>query len=149
MRRDVFHHYEEDLQTVFEAYASALEKPPFKKKPYVEPFEMITFGIGYSFKFNMNGGSVHIHFAEKDGGTDVQVHFTILQLLGARYQAYDDLLTKAVEEELAQTRQSKNPSAESFFAKRASSSQPRFCGHCGAPIKEGNDFCTSCGRKVD
>ena len=98
MRRDCFHYYPCPVEKVFEAYAKALSNPPFKKVPTLQKYSLITFGIGFSFKFNMNGARVFVHFMPQGQGTAIQVRFTIVQIALARYQAYDDLMTQHVEQ---------------------------------------------------
>ena len=97
MRRDLFHYFQGSPEEVYNAYLSALKNEPFKKNPDETQNKMLVFGLGMSFKFNMNGGSVHIYFAPKDSGTAVKVHYSIAQLFGARYGAYDELLIENVE----------------------------------------------------
>ena len=156
MRRDLYHYFNEQIETVFNAYAKVLSEPPFGKAPATTPYSMITFGIGYSFKYNMNGAAVHIHFARKGNGTAVQVRYTIVQLFGARYQAYDNLLTSKVELALGARSQAMSPLSDSYFETEQSSnlyspSKPenRFCGKCGAPINPGDAYCRSCGSKIE
>ena len=97
MRRDLYHLYSTNIEQTFNAYVSALEDKPFLKKLNIEKYDLISFDLGMSFKFNMNGGCVNIHFYKKGNGTIVQVRYTIVQLFGARYGAYDELLTNNVE----------------------------------------------------
>lgn len=97
MRRDLYHLYSASLEQTFNAYISALTEKPFEKELTIKEYSLISFDLGMSFKFNMNGGCVNIHFFKKGVGTLVQVRYTIVQLFGARYGAYDELLTNRVE----------------------------------------------------
>ena len=99
MKKDLFHYYEADLETVFNAYVSAVKKQ-FGKDCSVKPFHTISFGLNFSFKYNMNGGSCHVHFMPYNTGTAVGVRYSIAQLMGARYSAHDADMTKYVQKEL-------------------------------------------------
>lgn len=169
MRRDVFHHYDFDQKAVYEAYLKVLTNAPFNKKPDQTPYTLLSFGIGMSFKFNMNGGAVNIHFSENNGGTDVQVRFSIVQLLGARYGAYDELMTKGVEAALSEAKLVEKHKEEdedeyriyietpdheikpldSNPKKEEHKSKPAFCTKCGRPLRPGDLFCGGCGNKVE
>ena len=115
MRRDVFHYYPTGVKETFDAYFQVLSAKPFKKKPSATPYSLIAFGIGFSFKYNMNGGGVHVHFAPQGSGTAVQIRFSIAQLMGARYRAYDNLMTQKVEERLHVKAEPIDALPESFF----------------------------------
>ena len=100
MRRDLHHFYGSKIEDTFKAYANALTQEPFNRTPSLVEFKLIVVGLSMSFRFNMNGGSLHIHLREVEEGTVVQLRFSIVQLLGARYKAYDSILTKKVEKQL-------------------------------------------------
>lgn len=151
MRRDVFHYFDTDVQTVYKAYLDVLRAKPFGKEPGQTPYRLLSFGIGYSFKYNMNGAGVHVHFAPKGRGTAIQVRYSIAQLFGARYGAYDRLLTKCVEEKLHIKAQELSAMEDSFFEQTAeipSSSGASFCSNCGKALQPDDRFCPGCGKKV-
>ena len=50
MRRDLFHYFDTDVQTVYKAYLDVLRAKPFGKEPGQTPYRLLSFGIGYSFK---------------------------------------------------------------------------------------------------
>ena len=172
MKRDLFHQYNTDIKLVYEAYLSVLKVDPFRKNPAETPYSLLSFGIGLSYKYNMNGGSVLIHFSEKDGGTLVQVRFSIVQLFGARYKAYDKLLTdlvikhlgpqvtigpaieKAVNdnepEEIIEEKPVKEQIQETKVVEESTPKpRPKFCGKCGYPLEPNGNFCGRCGAKIE
>ncbi|MCR5348212.1 MAG: zinc ribbon domain-containing protein [Bacilli bacterium] len=161
MRRDLFHYYKGDVKTVFDAYYKILRQEPFRKEPTIIPNKLITFGIGFSFKFNMNGGAVHIHFAKRGEGTAVQVRFTIAQLFGARYKAYDKLMCDHVEKVLGYRGEPMNVLGDEYFdaqpepepEPKSTPSLPQggaaFCPKCGQKLNPGDKYCPSCGNKLE
>ena len=118
MRRDLFHYFKGSPEEVYNAYLSILKEEPFHKNPDQTPNRMLVFGLGMSFKFNMNGGSVHIYFAQKDEGTAVKVHYSIAQLFGARYGAYDDLMLEYVEKALGYSAEPISDLPKDYFDKQ-------------------------------
>lgn len=92
MRRDICHYYERKLPEVFEAYRNAIMSK-FGKNCQALPYHTISFGLNYSFRYNMNGGFCTIHFLPWQTGTAVDVRYTIMQAMGARYGKHDRDLT--------------------------------------------------------
>ena len=43
----------------------------------------------------------------------------------------------------------KEQSAAASIAENAKTERPKFCVHCGAPLEDGDDFCTECGHKIE
>lgn len=99
MRRDLFHYFESDVKTVYATYVKAA-KEKFGKDCSETPYHTVSFGLNYSFKYNMNGGACHIHFIPYKTGTAVGIRYTIVQLFGARYEAHDSDMVKFVEKEI-------------------------------------------------
>lgn len=95
MRRDICHYYEKDLKDVYNSYAKAAKDKFGKNCEYHNEYKM-SFGLNFTFKYNMNGGACIIHFMPYKTGTAVNVRYTIAQLFGARYKAYDKDLTEFV-----------------------------------------------------
>ena len=88
MRRDVMHYYERNIADVYGAYkAAAMQK--FGKDCREEPYHTLSFGLNYSFRYNMNGGACTVHFMPYNTGTAVNIRYSIVQLAGARYGAHD------------------------------------------------------------
>ena len=88
MRRDVMHYYERSIADVYGAYkAAAMQK--FGKDCREEPYHTLSFGLNYSFRYNMNGGACTVHFMPYNTGTAVNIRYSIVQLAGARYGAHD------------------------------------------------------------
>lgn len=141
MRRDLFHSFTYDIKVVFEAYVNAIKNPPFKKIPTAEEYSVISFKLGTSLVYNMNGGAVTIHLSKNGNGTNVQVRYSIVQLFGARVQAYDDLLYSKVVEELK-----KHPKI--VVDSGTNSDRPNFCPNCGTKLDSNCNFCPNCGHKI-
>ena len=88
MRRDLGFYIDADIATVYTAYLKTLMAPPFERSCKQEPYHTITFGLNFSMKYNMNGGSCHVHFMRDGRGTAVNIRFVIAQAGGARYGRY-------------------------------------------------------------
>ena len=149
MRRDLFHTFDHDVKTVFEAYEQVI-KTYFKRSPRPIAYELITYDIGYCFKYNINGGQINIHFSVDRGKTFVQVRYTIIQLIWARYETYDKALTMEVMKVLKNKpiipNEVKSGMVESTQAPTAHS---RFCFNCGTPLEASANFCPNCGQKIN
>ena len=96
MRRDVMHFFNADVRTVYQAYLTAAQNPPFSRNCEQKPFYSFQFGLNFSMKYNMNGGSCTLHFIPYGSGTAVDLRFSVAQLVGARYEAYDRALADKV-----------------------------------------------------
>ena len=99
MKRDLFHYFEADVKTVYATYVKAA-KEKFGKDCSATPYHTVSFGLNYSFKYNMNGGACHIHFIPYKTGTAVGLRYTIVQMFGARYEAHDSDMVNFVEKEI-------------------------------------------------
>ena len=95
MRQDICHYYEAALPAVYNAYAQVAKEKFGCKCDYHNQYKL-SFGLKFSLKYNMNGGVCTIHLMPCQTGTAVNVRFTLVQLAGARYKAYDEDLTKNV-----------------------------------------------------
>ena len=80
---------------MFNAYCRAAQEK-FGQSCKAEPFHTLSFGLNYSFKYNMNGGSCTVHFMPYMNGTAVNIRYSIAQLGGARYGAHDRDITAYV-----------------------------------------------------
>ncbi|MBQ3265726.1 MAG: zinc ribbon domain-containing protein [Ruminococcus sp.] len=87
MRRDLCYYFAAPLYPVFDAFVQAA-KQKFGKNCKIDAYKTISFGLDYSFKYNMNGGSLTVHFMPYQGGTAVDLRYTVVQLMGARYQKH-------------------------------------------------------------
>ncbi len=114
MKRDLFHYFESDVKSIYATYAKAA-KEKFGKDCSETPYHTISFGLNYSFKYNMNGGACHVHFIPYKTGTAVGVRYTIVQMFGARYEAHDSDMTKFVEQELSVKATDVNIDMEEFL----------------------------------
>ena len=95
MRRDICHYYEADLPSVYNAYAKVASEKFGKNCEYHNGYKL-SFGLNFTVRYNMNGGACTVHFMPCKSGTAVNVRYSIAQLFGARYNAYDEELTKNV-----------------------------------------------------
>ena len=96
MRRDVQYLYHADAVSVYNAFLTSAKNEPFDRDCSEEPFCTISFGLNFSMKYNMNGGSCIINFFPTEGNTLVNMRFVIAQAMGARYKKYADDLTEYV-----------------------------------------------------
>ena len=162
MRRDVFHFYNEKVENVYKAYANAIYNE-FDKSAKKEPYHTIGFGLSYSFKYNMNGGTCTVHFMPHHLGTAVYIRYTIIKAFGARYQAHDKDLTTAVEKILGKSAKEIYLDSELFLKPENKKVKPiyeakdlvvnttlglaKFCSNCGNKFDENDKFCCKCGTK--
>jgi len=98
MKRKYIHSFHNDIDKVFNAYLDALKNEPFKKETKTKDNVFISFRLSMSLTYNMNGGTVKIYLSKKDDGSEVEVNYKIYQLIGARCEAYDNLLLDKVKE---------------------------------------------------
>ncbi len=164
MRRDLCYYFAADVCSVYNAYLMAAGNQQFRRECRQEPYHTLSFGLNFSMKYNMNGGSCTIHFIPYQNGTAVDLRFSIVQLAGARYGKYAKDLTNTVVSIL-------NIPAREFrldieeFTKDCNKvvlqrmpvqanvppspiEQSRFCFNCGKQIDDNNNFCIYCGAKV-
>lgn len=95
MRRDVVYYYQLPLNDVFNAFVQGVNVQLGKDCKVVQGIS-ISFGLNYSLIYNMNGGACNIHFMPHLNGTAVDIHYTIIQLSGAKYKAHAQKLAKFV-----------------------------------------------------
>ena len=178
MRRDICHFFPADVVTVYNGYLSALGNKQFDRDCREEPYFALTFGLNFSMKYNMNGGSCTVRFMPYQNGTAVNVRFSVAQLAGARYGAYDNDLTLAVEKVLGIVAQNADIDVDEFLKPHNQVAEARqvyqappaptpvaptpvvtpppaaepasfgFCAACGSPLREGAAFCVKCGTAV-
>ena len=171
MRRDLCYFYPAPVQPVFDAFVQAANRK-FGKNCRIDAFRTISFGLDYSFRYNMNGGSLTLHFMPYQNGTAIDLRYTVVQLMGARYQRHADDILAFVNAVLGLQAQPLQLDINTFLAyetSAASSSQPtpentlpgqpvtppvpqpqqrRFCTNCGAPAVPCAAFCVNCGAKM-
>ena len=94
MRRDICHFFQMPFQNVYQAYLDAAWQR-FGKDCRQTTYT-IQFGLNMSLKYNMNGGSCTVHFMPYQNGTAVCLRYTIVQVAGARYKAFDGELSQYV-----------------------------------------------------
>ena len=170
MRRDIGFYVEAKIDQVYQAYLNAASNPPFERDCTQEPYHTISFGVNYSFKYNMNGGSCNIHFAPSGTGTAVNMRFSIAQAAGARYEKYasdlnnamraflpvalypaeynmDDFLKPENQITPATLQPLPVPSNEPVAPAAApqADADVRYCTGCGSALTPGVRFCSQCG----
>lgn len=179
MKRDVCYFFNTDVQSLYNAYLTAAKNPPFKRDCKEEPFHTITFGLNFSFKYNMNGGACTLHFIPYENGSAIDLRFSIAQATGARYGAYAEYLTEHAGKNLGLKGTKTNIPIETFLDERNKVTQSSgfgapvtpflpqqpavtpvqtqpvaanantFCGVCGGTLKPGARFCGKCGNRVN
>lgn len=169
MRRDVMHYFNADVKAVYLAYLTAAQNKPFERTCEQKPYYCIQFGLNFSMKFNMNGGSCTLHFIPYQGGTAVNLRFSVAQLAGARYEAYDRALTDKAIDILRVPAQTLRLNVEEFLQERnwlieghslpqaqpvQQMAQPtpavgKRCGKCSAVLMPDARFCSCCGAPTE
>jgi len=174
MKRDACYYFSADVRRVYDGFLAAAQNPPFERTCSQEPYYKFQFGLNFSFKYNMNGGSLTLRFIPYNNGTAVNFRFSIAQAVGARYEKYaEDLVAHAVPR-IGVMAQPCNIDVEAFlnpinqvsaFAAPAPAAMPagktcvscgcqlnadaKFCMHCGAPqAQQQKPFCSQCGAKL-
>ena len=166
MRRDIGFYVEADLQQVYAAYLQAATNKPFERTCTQEPYHTISFGVNYSFKYNMNGGACNIHLMPCGSGTAVNMRFSIAQAVGARYERYAEDLNNAMhailpvairpssynmddfirpENQITPDKLHPAPAPAPVVASAQTEADIRYCVHCGSALTPGGRFCSGCG----
>ena len=164
MRRDLCYYFAADVCSVYNAYLMAAGNQQFRRECRQEPYHTLGFGLNFSMKHNMNGGSCTIHFIPYQGGTAVDLRFSIAQLAGARYKRYAADLTNTVIRILNITAQPIRLNIEEFTKEcnkvvlqrmpesvslpQNVAKQSGFCINCGKQIDNNNNFCIYCGTRI-
>lgn len=159
MRRDLAYFYERPINEVFAAFEQAANQR-FGKDCKTEPCVRLTFGLNFSMKYNMNGGSVTAHFMPYQNGTAVNLRYSIVQAFGARYKTHAHDLTLFVNGILRVAGQPIQLDVDRFLDYEAGVTCPRcgtgcaagelFCSSCGTPLQQPERpvFCTNCGASL-
>ena len=165
MREDVCYRFSADVQTVYGAYLKAAQSPPFERTCSQEPFHTFSFGVNYSMKYNMNGGSCILHFISYEGGSAVDLRFVIAQAWGAKCEKYAQELTDRAAALLGElprrcsipidtfTNENNKVYAHKPVVPAASAPAPvpapsAFCTNCGKAIGANDQFCAGCGTRL-
>lgn len=171
MRRDLVYFYPVPMKPVYDAFYNAANQK-FGKECKADPFKTLQFGLSYSFKYNMNGGSVTAHFMPYQNGTAVNLRYTIVQAFGARYKKHaqdytmyiDGLLNvrgTLIQLNIQQFLDYEARTPSGVLPQQAPPQQPQprqippqqasngiVCPKCGSPAAPGSNFCTKCGNKL-
>lgn len=170
MRRDLCYFYPLPVEPVFDAFVQAANQK-FGKNCKLDAYKTISFGLDYSFRYNMNGGALTIHFMPYNNGTAIDMHYTVVQAFGARYQKHADDVLIFVNAALQAQAQPIKLDINQFIAYEAevpaapvnpvpqntAAPQPpqpqaapvqQFCTNCGARLAPNANFCMNCGAKI-
>lgn len=161
MTRDLFCYYPCPVQNVYGAFLRTANEQFGKNCREEMPGVVISFGLNYSFKYNMNGGAVTLHFMPYQNGTMVAMRYSVVQLFGARYEKHATDMTSYADKLLGAGAQwNKQMKMTDFTAYEANlrggapvSSAPAaaggpVCPNCGSALTPGAKFCVGCGKPV-
>lgn len=170
MRRDIGFYIEANIEQVYNAYLKAAQNKPFERDCSTEPYHTISFGVNFSMKYNMNGGSCNIHLMPWGTGTAVDMRFSIAQLAGAHYERYAHDLNTAMQAFLPVVARPAEYNMDDFLkpenqvtpatlpkqaapaaipaATPAAAPTGVFCSKCGNPLAPNGRFCSQCGTPV-
>lgn len=95
MKRDICVFYKKEVPKVYQAYVDAINQR-FGKDCSGQPYHTISFGLSFSFKYNMNGGACTVRLIPHKEGTAVNLRYSIAQATGARYEKHSDDLNNYV-----------------------------------------------------
>lgn len=115
MRRDVCYFFAADVKSVYDAYLAAATNAKFRRTCNQQPYHTISFNLNFSMKYNMNGGACTLHFMPYQNGTAVDLRFSIVQAIGARYNKYAQDLTNDASVVLKLPYQQANVSVDEFL----------------------------------
>lgn len=115
MTKDYQFYFDADVASVFNAYHSATVQQNNNIHQSTPPHSL-SFGVKFSIKYNMNGGSCSATFIPCGNGTTVRLTIFIVQLIGARCEAYVKDLSNAAGRILNQYPQQQPYNASLFTA---------------------------------
>lgn len=166
MRRDVCYFFPVSVDQLYNAYLAAASNSRFRRDCNQEPYHTLGFGLNFSMKYNFNGGGCILRFIPCEGGSAVNMRFSIAQLAGARYEKYAQDLTDTVASLLGVYGQRVSIDVEYFLApenqigptmepmaspaeQSAQNSQTvNTCPNCGRTVSDSDKFCMSCGTAL-
>ena len=96
MRRDICYVFPVDVTRLYNAYLTVATNSRFRRECKQEPYHTLQFGLNFSMKYNFNGGSCTVRFMPVEGGSAVNMRFSLAQLAGARYEKYARDMTDEV-----------------------------------------------------
>lgn len=175
MRRDICFIFPVDISRLYNAYVTVATNSRFRRECRQEPYHTLSFGLNFSMKYNFNGGSCTIRFIPVEGGSAVNLRFSLAQLAGGRYEKYARDLTDEVIALLGVTPVCADIDINAFLSPQnrvvagshtaystpssacqqsptpSPSPNPyggKFCTRCGQQLPPEALFCSSCGNKL-
>lgn len=163
MRRDICLVFPVDVARLYNAYLAAATNNRFRRECRQEPYHTLTFGLNFSMKYNFNGGACTLRFIPVNGGSAINMRFSLAQLAGARYEKYAKDLTEEViamlgvapvradidvEVFMAPQNRVESNTNTIYAAPSPNMQRGKFCTRCGQQLSTDARFCSSCGNKV-
>ena len=159
MTRDLCFFYPCPLNAVYGAFVQTAAQK-FGKDCKQTPMVSISFGLNFSMKYNMNGGACTIHFMPYQNGTAINIRYSVVQLMGARYKKHAPMVQPAQNAQAMP--QQTPPQYQPQAAPQAAYRQPvqqypspqrpaqgvKFCTNCGKQLPADARFCTNCGKEI-
>ena len=139
MTRDLCYFYPCPLNAVYGAFVQTAAQK-LGKDCKQTPMVSISFGLNFSMKYNMNGGACTIHFMPYQNGTAINIRYSVVQLMGARYKKHAQDLTLYANNILRPVQQYPSPQRPAQGVK--------FCTNCGKQLPADARFCTNCGKEI-
>lgn len=128
MTKDYQFYFDADVASVFNAYHSATVQQNNNIHQSTPPHSL-SFGVKFSFKYNMHGGSCSVSFVPCGNGTTVRLTIFIVQLIGARCEAYVKDLSNAAGRII-----NKYPQQQPYNASLFTSTTPLPISQPAAPV---------------
>ena len=114
MTRDLCYFYPCPLNAVYGAFVQTAAQK-LGKDCKQTPMVSISFGLNFSMKYNMNGGACTIHFMPYQNGTAINIRYSVVQLMGARYKKHAQDLTLYANNILRANAQPANINVQEFL----------------------------------
>ena len=139
MTRDLCYFYPCPLNAVYGAFVQTAAQK-LGKDCKQTPMVSISFGLNFSMKYNMNGGACTIHFMPYQNGTAINIRYSVVQLMGARYKKHAQDLTLYANNIL---RANAQPAKDSSSVSASSGSSGSVSSACSA-VSVAAETCTGC-----
>lgn len=138
MRKDLFCYYPVPVANVYHAFLRTAKEQFGKNCREEIPGKVFSFGLNYSFKYNMSGGALTLHFMPYQNGTAIAMRYTVIQALGARYSRHAQDMTNYANRILGATAQMNPPlNMQTFLSYESSQggAQPAAANNAQPPMQ--------------